>query len=57
MMVFYIALIILVVIALVVGISLSLSGRKGDEILMKALDEMDSKDKTDSGLHRNHEVN
>jgi hypothetical protein len=56
MMVFYIALIILVVVLLVVGISLSLSGRQGDEILKKALDEMDSQGKTGSDLHRNHEA-
>jgi hypothetical protein len=49
MVIYIIVLIILVVVSLVVGISLSLTARQGDDVTMKALDEFDSKKKTDSG--------
>lgn len=49
-----IVLIILVVILLVLGFSLNVTARKGDVMLRKALDELDSKKKNDSESKVNH---
>lgn len=56
MSIYIIILIIFAVICLVVGISLSLAARQGDDVVMKALDELDSKEKPDSGQNRGDDV-
>jgi hypothetical protein len=47
---FLIALIIIVAVSLVVGLSLSLAAKRGDAMLREALDEMHSKEKCDSHM-------
>lgn len=54
--IYIIILIILVVVFLAVGISLSLTARQGDDMVMKALDELDSKQKPDSGQNRGDDL-
>jgi hypothetical protein len=53
---YIIILIIFVVVSLVVGVSLSLAARRGDDMAMKALDELDSKEKPDSGRNRGDDL-
>jgi mannose/fructose/N-acetylgalactosamine-specific phosphotransferase system component IID len=54
--IYIIILIIFVVVSLVVGISLSLAARRGDDMVRKALDELNSKEKPDSGRNRGDDV-
>ncbi len=56
MVIYIIILIILVIISLVVGINLSLTARRGDAMTKKALDEFDSKEKTDLNVKRVDDV-
>jgi mannose/fructose/N-acetylgalactosamine-specific phosphotransferase system component IID len=54
--IYIIILIIFVVVSLVVGVSLSLTARRGDDMAMKALDELNSKEKPDSGRNRGDDL-